>query len=96
MEHGTSLKVFTLYSFYRNDFLYVIAQQFYAVQILNKRFDIVDEDKLIHLIVVFPYDDILYCVENCMLFAQYIAAYFGKKHQVVYALNTNAVMYKTC
>lgn len=29
-----------------------------------------------------------------MLFAQYIAAYFGKKHQVVYALHTNAVMYK--
>lgn len=51
MEHGTPLKVFTLYSFYRNDFSYIIAQQFYAVQILNKRFDIVVGDNPIHLIV---------------------------------------------
>lgn len=84
---------YSLYNFNTNDFSYMIAKQFYAVQILNKRFDIADEDKLIHLIVSFPYDDILYCIENCMVFAQYIAAYFGKKHQVVYALHTNVIVY---
>lgn len=28
-----------------------------------------------------------------MVFAQYIAAYFGNKHQVVYALHINAIVY---
>lgn len=84
----------SLYNFYTDDFSYMIAKQFYAVQILNRRFDIVGEDKLIHLIVSFPYDEILYCVENCMVFAQYIASYFGKKHQVIYAIHNNAIVYE--
>ena len=69
------------------------ARQFYAVQALNNRFDIANEDKLIHIIVAFPFNMDLYSIDHCRLYLQYIAQVFISEHQLVCALHTNNTKY---
>ena len=68
----------------------IFARQFYAVQVLSGKFNRDNEDKLIHLMISFPCDYRTFYEDVCMDIAHHIALWFGKGHQLVYALHTNS------
>lgn len=81
---------FELYPTGSGSYIDDFAKQFYMIQMLNNKFDIQGQPKLIHMIISFPWLGI-FDEHNCFLLGQEIARRISGKAQVMFALHEDAI-----